>query len=124
MEAYTNRYRADNYCSPGYPAAWVRQVEGFESSAREVMHTGPFVDPPILIFSRAPACAQETRSGLDSQEDLKKLSSRSRRIIARGSTHSIQIDRADLLNREVSDLMLQLRGDLPLSSDYGSTKVE
>ena len=31
MEAYTNRYRADNYCSPGYPAAWVRQVEGFES---------------------------------------------------------------------------------------------
>jgi hypothetical protein len=35
------------------------------------------------------------------QEDLKRLSTRSRRIIAKGSRHCIQVDRADLPNREV-----------------------
>src|SRR5215472_17516695 len=82
VEAYANWYRADNYCNPGYPNAWVREVEGFESSAREVMPTGPFVDLEILIFSGDPASDQQTRIGTDSQEVLKRLSSRSRRIIA------------------------------------------
>jgi hypothetical protein len=35
------------------------------------------------------------------QEDLKKLSTHSRRIIAKGSTHYIQLDRAELIEREV-----------------------
>jgi len=134
MEAYARWYRADNYCNPAYPTTWVHEVEGFEASAREVMPTGPFLDLPILIFSRDPelvssgssgaANAQDTRIWCDSQEDLKKLSSRPRRIIVRRSTHYIQIDRADLLNREVSLFIRQIRGDVPPPSDYGSTKTE
>ena len=133
MEAYARWYRADNYCNPGYAAVWVHEVEGFEASAGEVMHTGPFVDLPTLIFSRDPelvssksstaASAQDTRNWCDSQEGLKKLSSRSRRIIARRSTHYIQIDRADLLNREVSLFIGQIRGDSAQPVDYGSTQT-
>lgn len=134
MEAYARWYRADNYCNPGYPAAWVHEVEGFEASAREVVHTGPFLDLPVLVFSQdsefvlsgssGAANAQDTRIWRDFQEDLKKLSPRSRRIIARRSTHYIQMDRADLLNREVSIFIRQIRGDVPPPSDYGSTKTE
>jgi hypothetical protein len=134
MEAYARWFRADNYCNPDYPTIWVSEVEGFEASAREVMHTGPFVDLPILVFSRDPqldssksseaANGQGTRLRSDPQEDLKKLSSRSRRIIARRSTHYIQIDRADLLNREVSQFVGQIRGDVAPASNYGSTQTK
>lgn len=134
MEAYASWYRADNYCNPSYPTAWVHEVEGFEASAREVTHTGPFLDLPILIFSRdlelvssgssGTANAQDTKIWNDSQEELKQLSSRSSRIIVRRSTHYIHIDRADLLNREVSLFIRQLRGDIPPHSDYGSTRTE
>ena len=95
------------------------------------MRTGPFGDLPILIFSRDGAGplpnairAKVAEVQFSLQESLKSLSSRSRRIIARGSTHYIQIDRADLLNREVSGFIRQLRGDAPPPSDYGSTRTE
>jgi hypothetical protein len=57
------------------------------------------------------------------QEDLKKLSTRSRRIIAQGSGHMIMLERADLLNREVPVFVLQLRNEAPQPTDYGSTKL-
>jgi hypothetical protein len=58
------------------------------------------------------------------QENLKKLSARSRRIIAKGSSHFVQIDRDSLLNGEVTTFIRQIRGELPEPTDYGSTKVE
>ena len=122
MESYAGWYRADNYCSPSYPTVYGRELEGFESSAREVRSTGPFGDLPILIFSRDQNLGTPTNSEL--QESLKGLSSKSRRIIAKRSTHYIQIDRADLLNLEVPVFVQQIRGVVPQPSDYGSTRVE
>ena len=58
------------------------------------------------------------------QEDLKKLSTRSRRIIARGSSHNIQIDRADLIEKELPLFIEQIRGTVPQPADYGSTVTE
>ena len=58
------------------------------------------------------------------QEDLKKLSTRSRRIIAKGSSHYVQIDRVSLLNGEVIAFIKQIRGEMPEPTDHGSTKVE
>ena len=131
MEAYAGWYQADNYCNPSYALTWGREFEGYQVSDREIMHTGPFGDLPILIFSRDGAGpvpeairAKVATAWFRLQESLKSLSSRSRRIIARGSTHYIQIDRADLLNQEVPVFIRQLRGDIPPPSDYGSTKTE
>jgi hypothetical protein len=56
-------------------------------------------------------------------EDLKRLSTRTRRIVAKGSTHYVQIDRADLVNREVPLFIRQIRGEAQ-TVEYGSTKVE
>jgi len=125
MEAYAGWYRADNYCNPMYPAIYGRELEGFGQSAREVSRTGLFGDLPILIFSRDPDVKSPVVSGgADFQAELKKLSSRSRRIIARGSTHYIQLDRADLLNLEVPIFIRQVRGEAPQPTDYGATIIE
>jgi hypothetical protein len=58
------------------------------------------------------------------QEDLKKLSTRGRRIIAKGSTHDIMFDRPDLIDKEVPRFIDQLRGTVPQPTDYGSTITE
>jgi hypothetical protein len=58
------------------------------------------------------------------QENLKKLSTRSRRIIAKGSGHYIQLNRAELIEREVPLFIEQIRGTAPEPTDYGSTKME
>ena len=39
------------------------------------------------------------------QEDLKKLSTNSRRILAQGSTHYVQGIRAELVNRAVTSFI-------------------
>ena len=58
------------------------------------------------------------------QEDLKKLSTRSRRIIAKGSTHYIQVDRPDLIEKQVPLFIEQIRGTAPEPANYGSTTTE
>jgi hypothetical protein len=58
------------------------------------------------------------------QEDLKELSTRGRRIIAKDSTHNIMFDRPDLIDKEVPRFIDQLRGTVPQPTDYGSTVTE
>ncbi len=134
MESYANWYKADNTCNPTIISAVEGEFAGIEPSASEVMHTGPFGDLPILIFSQDPAgkqpgLSEEVRGKMSNvwnelQDGLKRLSTRSRRIIALRSSHYIQIDRAELLNREVPVFIHQIRGDAPPSTDYGSTQSE
>jgi hypothetical protein len=72
--------------------------ESFDRSGEETLHTGPYGALPILIFAQdtAKAAAEGESRDLGNawnqmQEDLKKLSTRSRRIIAKGSGHYIQL---------------------------------
>jgi hypothetical protein len=50
----------------------------------------------------------------------ENVNQRFSRIIAKGSGHGIQIGRPELMNEEV----WQVRGTLPLPTDYGSTTRE
>jgi len=133
MEAHADWYRADNNCSPAYLPAIQGELAGIAPSAHEVLHTGPFGNLPILIFSqdpdiKQPGLPEDLRARVSAvwfglHEDLKLLSTRTRRIVAKGSSHYIQIDRADLLNREVPLFIRQIRGEQqPVG--YGSTQVE
>jgi hypothetical protein len=89
----------------------------------------------VLIFSQDPARVlsqkHPPRQMVDMenvwsrmQEDLKKLSTQSRRIIAKGSTHAVQIDRPDLIEKEVPLFIEQIRGRAPEPTNYGSTVRE
>jgi pimeloyl-ACP methyl ester carboxylesterase len=124
---------AEDNCNISIPAVQ-GEMDNFQKSGEETVHTGPYGDLPILIFSQDPNKPAEqlpahlanemstTWNGM--QENLKQLSTRSHRIIAKGSTHYVQVDRADLVNREVPVFILQIRGTAPHSSDYGTTKTE
>ena len=111
------------------------EMSNISNSGRQTVHTGPFGDLPILIFSEdfslwttGPKASKQmvdlALMFMQMQEDLKKLSTRSRRIIAKGSSHFIQIDRAVLIEKEVPLFLEQLRGTAPQPANYGSTVTE
>ena len=121
---------SEDQCGAALLTALERESENFRQSGEETIQTGPFGDLAILTFSQDNhPSASEPRSKEDEiwdqmREELKSLSTRSRRIIAKGSSHYIQIDRPDLLNSEGAELIRQIRGEALPSIDYGTTKTE
>jgi pimeloyl-ACP methyl ester carboxylesterase len=121
------RTLAEDQCRPSRFAAIGLEKESIRESGYETAHTGPFSDIPILIFSqdtRVYPSTEWTRNWDQMQEDLKSLSAHSRRIIAKGSGHYIQVYRPDLLNAEVASFIQQIRGKALEPTDYSSTKTE
>jgi pimeloyl-ACP methyl ester carboxylesterase len=115
----------------------VREAEenSMGQSGEEASHTGPYGSLPILIFSedfaRWTSGPDPPKTAIDAanrynqwHEDFKKLSTRSRRIIAQRSGHFIQVERADLIEKEVPLFIEQIRGTAPQPANYGSTVTE
>ena len=109
------------------------EVGSFDQSSQQTFHSGPYGTIPILVVSHDPLKmpAHPTQQDLNRQnawsrmrEDLKKLSARSRRIIAKGSTHDVMLDRVDLIESEVPLFVEQIRGTSPEPTNYGSTITE
>jgi pimeloyl-ACP methyl ester carboxylesterase len=122
--------QAEDLCHEQFGAI-AAEAENFDRSGEETVHTGPYGALPILIFSQdtAKAAGEGEPRALGNawdqmQEDLKKLSTRSRRIIAKGSSHYIQLDRSELIEREVPLFVEQIRGTVPQPVNYGSTTTE
>jgi hypothetical protein len=103
FESSAGKMLSQDQCRAALYTALEREDDNFHQSGKETIHTGPFGDLPILIFSQDNhPSGGEPRSKVDEiwdqmQEELKSLSTRSRRIIAKGSGHYVQVDRPDLL---------------------------
>jgi hypothetical protein len=110
----------EDLCHVHYKAVQA-EFDSFDASGQETVHTGPFGDLPILVisqdttkqFSAAIPTARErdfaaTWNGM--QEKLKELSTRGRRIIAKGSDHNITLERPDVIEREVPQFIAGIRG--------------
>ena len=128
FDAHAAKLEAEDQCQDR-SAAVAAEVQSFDRSGEQTVHTGPYGALPILIFSQDPVRTAKVQT-MDvvvawnqMQEDLKQLSTRSRRIIAKGSTHYIQGDRADLIEREVPKFIEQIRGTAAQPTDYGSTQT-
>jgi pimeloyl-ACP methyl ester carboxylesterase len=130
FDARASKLQSEDYCRGSFSAV-AAEWRSMDQSGAETVGAGPFGDLPILIFSQDPA--QTTAEGspramvdtwFTMQENLKKLSTRSRRIIAKGSGHMVQLKRADLLEREVALFIAQVRGEAPEPTDYGTTVTE
>ena len=121
------RLLAEGLCHPQFHA-WMEESDSFDLSGEETVHTGPYGALPVLIFSHDPARTKQLTNfeaaWTQMQEGLKKLSTRSRRIVARDSTHYVQLDRSQLVENEVSRLIEQIRGTAPPEASYGSTIKE
>jgi len=129
FDAHAAKLQAEDICQT-HMSAMFDYVDSINRSGQETVHTGPYGALPILIISEDPAkMAASSSTDLANvfygmQEDLKKLSTRSRRIIAKGSTHYIHIDRSDLIEKEVPLFIEQIRGTVPQPTNYGSTITE
>jgi len=137
FEAYAGWLKA-NTCVLSQITAYQREAAGLPASLSEVAHTGPYGNLPILIFSRdtqlpmparlpVPVSSEDWHRGNivhdAEQDELKRLSNQSRRVIARGSSHYIHFDRADVLNRDVPVFIRQIRVHAP-SAENGRTDIE
>ncbi len=133
-DAEIKRLQAEATCRT-HVSAVSAEGNSIEQSSQQTVHSGPYGALPILIISHDPSNLRpkQTRTKLDSdreaawnqmQEDLKLLSTRSRRIIARGSRHDIMLDRPDLIEKEVPLFIEQIRGTAPQPTNYGSTITE
>jgi pimeloyl-ACP methyl ester carboxylesterase len=134
FEAHAGKLQAEDSCHL-HIGAVSAELDSFNRSGQETVHTGPYGALPILIFSQDPAKSLPKQNpprqlvGVEQawnlmQEDLKRLSTRSLRIIAKGSSHLVQIDRAELIENEVPLFIEQIRGTVPQPTDYGSTVTE
>ena len=129
FDARAAKLQAEDIChtnvSPMFDA-----MDSMNRSGQETVHTGPYGTIPILIISEDPAKMAASSSTemanvwTQMQEDLKKLSTRSRRIIAKGSSHYIHIDRYELIEKEVPLFIEQIRGTAPPPDNWGSTITE
>lgn len=92
-------------CRPSYMNSWLGEWDAFEPSAEQVRTLPCCHALPTLIISRDPGPKKSGHSkheGGDEtwdlvQEQLKQLSSRSARIIARDSAHLVMVDRPDVV---------------------------
>jgi pimeloyl-ACP methyl ester carboxylesterase len=132
FESYSRWIEADS-CVPSQITAVENELDAERASGEETLHAGPFGSLPILIFSRDPTVlpsnwpAEVARENSivwnQMQEEEKGLSDQSRRIIAKGSDHYVQIDRPDLVNKEVLAFVLHIR-DHRFPSAENHTTIE
>jgi pimeloyl-ACP methyl ester carboxylesterase len=111
------------------------ETNSLRLSGEETAPTGPYGALPILVISHDPAVAlaraNSAKTTVDAegtwdgmQEDMKRLSTRGRRIIARGSTHFVLSDRPELIEREIPAFVEEVRSRAAPTTEYGSTVTE
>ena len=132
FERYSAWIKADS-CIPSQIDAIENELDAERVSGEQTLHAHPPHDLPVLILSRDPkvlpsnwpAAIAKANSLVwnTMQEEAKGLSGYSRRIIAKGSDHYLQIDRPDLVNREVASFIDQVRRR-DVSALDGSTTEE
>lgn len=117
-------------CRPTFAGGEESEYAYFEATSRQAARLESLGTLPLVIVSRDPAAEKETSSETiaqerawdQEQERMKALSSRSWRVIARGSGHAVHHARLDLVVREVRLLIEHLAGGP--APPFGRTTLE
>jgi pimeloyl-ACP methyl ester carboxylesterase len=92
-------------------------------------NTGPLGDMPLIVLSHDPQVndfggffspadlVKAERAWMEMQDELRGLSSRSQRIVAKGSPHWVQIYRPELVAVQVQEIVNNARGTAPFQAD-------
>ena len=137
----------DNFTFPNQPRAWDRfapeaaaqycRLQSWRAEQAQVTDedgslaatTGPFGDMPLVVISHDPQVndfggffspadlVKAERAWMEMQDELKALSSRKQRIVAKGSPHWIQIYRPELVAAAVQEIVNDGRGTAPFQAD-------
>lgn len=128
-QAYAGQYRAMQ-CRPGYVDADDSELPDFDTSSKQAAGLRDFGRIPLLIVSRDPskdsAATPEKIAGTQvwqrEQEDVRKLSPLSWRIIAKGSGHMVPLDRPELVVSQLSLLVNDVRSGAVAEAGTTSTR--
>jgi pimeloyl-ACP methyl ester carboxylesterase len=109
--------------------AWRTELaQGTDEDGSMPAATGPFGDMPLIVVSHdpqvndfrgffSPADLVKAESAwTEMQQELRGLSSRSKRIVAKGSYHWIQIYRPELVVSAVHEIVDDARGTTPFQA--------
>ncbi len=121
-------------CDPSQDAAAEQEFLGFPDSREETSRTGTIGAVPVLILSSDPAVWGTEGIGVPESlrrrwaaawnnlhEALKqRLSTRARRVVAKGSHHYVQNDRSALVLEETTRFIEEIRGTREAGA-WGST---
>jgi pimeloyl-ACP methyl ester carboxylesterase len=143
----------DNFTFPNQPKEWAQLVpeataqycrlQSWRTEQAQVTDedgsfpatTGPFGDMPLIVISHDPQVndfggfftpadlVKAEHSWMEMQDELRGLSSRSQRIIAKGSEHWVQIHRPELVAAAVREIVNDARGTALFQADQ-ETKYE
>ena len=103
-------------CRPEWVGADVGEFVNFEDDGRAAGRLTSFGDLPEVVISQdphrsaGPALAASQPIWEPMQENLKSMSTRSWRVIAKGASHHVHHDRPDVVVRELGRLVEFLRG--------------
>lgn len=120
---FSGQYQARE-CRPGYVDADESELPDFDTSSKQAAGLHTFGPIPLLVISRdpskesadSPEQVASTQIWQKEQEDSKRLSPKSWRIIANGSGHMIPLDRPDLVVSQLTLLVNDVRtGQVPNS---------
>lgn len=118
-------------CRPKWVGADVGEFLSFEEDGREAARLTSFGNLPELVISQDPNRPQAgwTPDAIAAQpiwdrmqENLKSLSTRSWRVVAKGASHHIHHDRPDVVVHELERLITYVRGGP--APPLGTTTVE
>ena len=134
FDAHVGKMLAEDMCGL-HTNSVMAEMNSIKRSGEETIHSGPFGELPILILSSDPHKDPPPQLRLETgrkiaviwnqmQENLKNPSTRSRRIIAKGSGHNVQIERPDLINSEIPLFIEQIRARSEHSTEYGATTTK
>lgn len=104
-------------CRPAYMNSWLGEWDEFEPGAKEIAKLPCCDSLPLAVISRDPNGDTQWDT---IQEQLKHLSSRGIRIVARGSGHYVMVDRPELVSAGVGTVMDEIYS-APLSIRDGET---
>jgi pimeloyl-ACP methyl ester carboxylesterase len=132
-----------NFIFPNQPVEWARlvpeaaaqycrlqslrteQAQVTDEDGSLAATTGPFGDMPLVVLSHDPQVndfggffspdnlVKAERAWMEMQDELRSLSSRSQRIVAKGSPHWIQIHRPELVAATAQEIVNDSRGSAP-----------
>ena len=125
-------FDAAEECRPTYEVSSLGERDQMQRSAEEVATLACCGRLPTLIISQDPDRDQpgwgpqnmaERRIWGDLQEQMKNLSSCSRRVVARSSGHHVMIDRPEVIVRAIKAFLDQQKVN-PECSFNGETEIE
>jgi pimeloyl-ACP methyl ester carboxylesterase len=107
-------------CRSGPWSEHLAEFEVWSEDAADVRATKPLGDMPLIVVSHDPEQGVSTsfdretnRTWSELQAELSKLSSNSTQVIAKGSGHTIQLDKPDVVIEAIRNVVDECREEAP-----------